>query len=754
MKLNEDDIEELRKVLRCAHECLEENRLYESIIMLRQVAKQLELWEIDHTLEEYAMPLHYLLDYLSKGQEDPQRKALFHGLLYKTWLAFQSIQFHLVIHSQKASYYRRLTPWNGYQSAEAISQMVNRINQATVQIQAAAHASAPTATPATEEEEMMQQIAHRSKTQSDLFYYLLLHLSWSREDSHIMEQLVNDKRIQPIELCIATSAITLSLMQCYDSRKIVWMFDLLEKSDSNRVKARAIVGLILVIAKLYEVYSNSSLFHTIMAPIQSRMERLFQSEATLKLLRATILQALRQEQTEVAQKYINEQLMPDLLKHSPLKNLKLGPDNLTNLNNLHPLHEEDFNPDWRESERVEKRIKEFGERQQRGEDMQYTAFRQTKRDAFFQEPSHWFFPFDSLQPAIVNLYGYKNQEKNVIFPLAKMHCDSDSYSFCLYAKKLTEMMGKEVSMADEESIQEVISQFSSPSLQDAIRHYLQDLYRYRQLITPSFLFEFPEMTNLLHTYRNLWEAQFFTPEVLQEAGDMLFEYKAYHRAYDHYYDAIRHKSAVPSVHLFQKSGFCLEKISQFKLAIEMYKKADLAKPNDQWTLRHLARCCAKTGQYNEAIIYQDQLQELSPNHFKINLELAQYYDYAKLPDEALNYYHKCYYLQKNSADALRGIASSLFALRRFEQSHQYYTQLIQFGATSSDLVRAGHAAIMVNLTTEGIDLYNQAYRELEKEKFCDKMTDDISHLLSEVDADLDLFSMLLNLIVSMNNPSL
>ena len=61
---------------------------------------------------------------------------------------------------------------------------------------------------------------------------------------------------------------------------------------------------------------------------------------------------------------------------------------------------------------------------------------------------------------------------------------------------------------------------------------------------------------------------------------------------------------------------------------------------------------------------------------------------------------------------------------------------------------------MVNLTTEGIDLYNQAYRELEKEKFCDKMTDDISHLLSEVDADLDLFSMLLNLIVSMNNPSL
>ena len=750
MKLNEDDIKQLRRVLGSVREYLYCNRLYESIAMLQQAAKQLELWDIGRTLEDYAMQLHYLLDYLSRGQEDPQRKALFNGLLYKTWLAYQSIQFHLAIHNQKGLYYRRLAPWNGYQPAEAISQIIDAINQATAQIEAAIH----DVNAAMNEDEVRQQIELRSKRQSDLFYYLLLHLNWNRDDSHIMDKLLREDTIQPMELCIAASAVTLSLLQCYDSRKMTWLFNLLDKSHSNKVKARALIGLLLVTDNLSLIHGELSVFKEIISPIQSRFEQLFQSESFVSLCKKSLLQALRQEQTDIAQKYINEKLMPDLIKHSPLKNILSGKGHTLRIEELQKMDDEEFNPDWKESEKVEKRIKEFSERHQRGEDMQFSAFKQTKRDAFFQDLSHWFFPLDKLQPAIAEKYGYKNLEKNFILSFAQMHCDSDGYSFCIYAKKLVDLLNKESSMSDEENLKEAMNQLPTSSLSEAIRHYLQDLYRYRQLCSQSSALYIPCMDGLIATFGKLWSDLFNTPEILQEAGDLFFEYKKYDQALMYYEQTMAHKSHAVSAHLLQKAGFCYEKEEIFHSAIATYKKADLTKPNDPWTLRHLARCCAAAREFNEAIIYQDQLQELNPNDFKVNLELAQYYQEAKIPDEALNYYHKCNYLKKESADALRGIASSLFALRRFEQSHQYYTQLLHYGATDLDLVKAGHAALMAHLTAESIDLYNQAYRELGKDKFCAEMILDASHLLSEVGADQDEFAMLLNLIVSMNNPSL
>ena len=44
---------------------------------------------------------------------------------------------------------------------------------------------------------------------------------------------------------------------------------------------------------------------------------------------------------------------------------------------------------------------------------------------------------------------------------------------------------------------------------------------------------------------------------------------------------------------YQELGYCLQKEERYKEAVDYYTRADIIKPDNVWTLQHIAQCVAK-----------------------------------------------------------------------------------------------------------------------------------------------------------------
>ena len=119
------------------------------------------------------------------------------------------------------------------------------------------------------------------------------------------------------DLCLFTSAVMLSLMECFDTRKFSWLLDAVTHANTQ-VNQRALVGIAFAL-----------LFHptrlSLYPELTARLSLLNEDSSFGKQLNRIYIELLRSQETEKIDKKMREEIIPEMMRNvNIMRNMKFG----------------------------------------------------------------------------------------------------------------------------------------------------------------------------------------------------------------------------------------------------------------------------------------------------------------------------------------------------------------------------------------------------------------------------------------------
>lgn len=508
------------------------------------------------------------------------------------------------------------------------------------------------------------------------------------------------------ERCTAIGALTLSAVQIFDAARLSLLATLCQ-CDEAPVRARAMAGLCLAL-----VMHGKRVAARDYPALRSQLQLLTDDPARASELEETQTQMLLALEAKEVERKMREQIIPEVKKR--LSDLKLDRSLGTAINAETDLSTISINPEWAEAAAqnddlnyFKGHMEEISKMQQRGTDIFLGPFRPLmQRFPFFNTAANWFCPFRLPHPDIPNT---EAQESMIaLLTSAGFLCDADKYSVALIASSfpdalqaggLTGGMHKAQATADTSW-----TAFAKASFSEALRSCTQQNYRFYTLFRHRegmdspfardlFVLQSPLLSDVLRDKSRALRLAEFCCEAAR------FE------------DALRLYGLVPeeewTADIWQKRGFCLQKTGQTAQAAESYRRALELQPASTWTLRSLALCHTALGQYEEALQCHRRLQELPGGAEDAALALSEAECLIRLGrhEEALSPLFKADYLRAAHPRTLRALAWCHLLLGRHDRAERYYVQILGGDPSPDDFLNAGHAALLSGRTGEAVRRY-------------------------------------------------
>ena len=661
---------------------LKARRLKEAQIQLDAMLSGCADWSLNNRLEQVKTSYNYMLQYMEQGINDPERDKLYIQLLTETWTIADQVRIKLLDNVRK-SYYQQLhhtsrhTPSHMEEWLHALEAFQDDV--AVCRLMPGNH------------QRMEQLLRQHEDINRNIFQATWGNSEWSAEENAQAQAFLKSELLRPIDLCLLVSAVTLSLLECFDIRKCLWLLDAYRHPDVS-VAQRALIGLILTLHTYPE--------RTLLYPELAARLHLLDDEGRLgKDLNRANQQLLQSQDTEKIDKKMREEILPEMMKNvSKLKGMRFGTDDSTD--------ENDQNPDWEqafEHSGLEDKMREMNELQIEGADVNISTFSQLKSGPFFNHLHNWFYPFDLLHPYVFNILGSNPTEGNAILTMilqSGLFCNSDKYSLCFTMAHLPkDQRDLMLNQITPQELNEIMGEEQSESLkQYAMRpevicnQYIHDLYRFFKLC-----FRRKEFRDIFQESIESYDLPILKgitdkPELLTATADFHFRKEHYPEALS-LYRRLTEGERTTDANLFQKTGFCLQKGRKYEEAIEAYRKADILKPDHVWTLRHLATCYRQTHNFRQALEYYKKVENIQPENKDILFHTGSCHVELEEYAEALQYFFKMDFLDNHSLKAWRGIAWCSFMTEKYEQAERYCMKLTQDKQVSaSDWLNAGHVA--------------------------------------------------------------
>ncbi|WP_071146014.1 tetratricopeptide repeat protein [Bacteroides ihuae] len=671
-------------------------RLKEALAMLSQYLHDSADWEMHQKLEQIQTSYSYMLQYMKQGVEDPARKKLYLKLLTGAIeIADQSRLDKRMATS--IDYYNILK--SGLKSFPAESLKNSRLSlEAYIDNLAVANIL-----PKTPNEEANQVRKQHEETLNMLFEETWINTSWSVEDEKEATLFLSSEHMTANDISLFVSAVTLSLMECFDIKKMMWLFDAYTHPNAQ-INQRALVGIAFTI----HLYNKRLMFYP---EVTARLSLLNENETFGKEMNRAYIQWLRCQETEKIDKKMREEIIPEMLKKVNMRGFRYGIEESEEDN-------DDQNPDWKNPQQsdLENKLKEMSELQIEGADVYMSTFSQLKSYPFFKTLSNWFYPFDKQHSEIIKEFSENNQDDSIIDLVLEsgFFCDSDKYSLCFtmmhIPKGQREMM---LSQLSEQQMDEFNDKQNSESLKKIAQQpeiicnqYLHSLYRFFKVHPRKQ--EFPPIFDgfvSLHKYPVIRET-LLKPEYLMQLGDYYFSKEHPKEAAEVYTEVISLVGG--SANLFQKIGYCRQKEKRYELAIEAYLKADMIKPDNVWTNRHLATCYRLTKEYAKAIEYYRKVETVQPEKHNILFYCGSCLAELQRYEEALNYFFKLDFIETDCVKAWRAIGWCSFVEGKLQQASKYYDKAIEKSPLWQDFLNEGHVFWCMGNIEDALGTYFKA----------------------------------------------
>lgn len=549
--------------------------------------------------------------------------------------------------------------------------------------------------------------ASAASSLSEQFEATYASAPWGKEESQMQRQRFADATNSIEEQQTMAAALFLSTLEVFDPKKLQILLEG-AVSAPPKVRARCIVGVLLLLIR----YAGRLRFYP---ELEAQLTLLQDDAAFVDTLHKVQAQLFLSIQTQQDNKKMREDIMPELLKAAhKLKDLTKG-----DLSNLVEINEAHLNPEWDadgEKSKISKKMHEFLEMQQRGSDTFYTTFAQISRQqAFFNDAANWFMPFSYSNP-IFGSRGEAYSSMDAVFNNRPV-CDTEKYCMVFMLQSLTDEqlhnLGDGVRKMSDIP-EELMDTFDSgeEELQQQIRFYLQDLYRFFHLFRFRNEHNNPFKLDLsLISYPHLRPFFSSVPIALQFANSC-FKKELWKEALS-FFMVIPPEQRTASV--LEKMGYAEELWGFVSEAVEYYEEALRLHPDSVWTLRQLGRLNVAAGNYEEALDYYERLEALCPEDVDLLLRIGECYMSLRQPKLAFSVLYKADYLQPEGK-ALRALAWCSLLSGNLEQAETYYSKILTLNPSASDYFNAGHSAWLNHNIAEAVHRY-QASAESSKLDF-------------------------------------
>lgn len=696
---------------------LKQRRLFDAFNQLTPLLHELQDWNSTNQKEELESIYKNMLQYAVQGVTDPQQQLIFNQLLEDFYDLVSAIKEALLTKvSLRIEYvqkrYAEVTPTN-------FTELVN-----SLELDASHDALGELLTNELQDGGLQatQFATEHEQNLLAVFNYLWLSDKWTTNDKLQTERLLNSSEITTTDRSIIISAITLSLLRNFDATKLTLLLEYAQHPILE-VRQRILVCLVLVITRYSE---RITLNETCM----NQLTLLSDNKVFRQEMESAVMQLVRTSETESITKRIRDEIMPDVIKLTPMMKDKMD---------LESLKADDFdekNPEWQElleESGVADKLQEFSEMQMDGADVYVSTFSALKSFPFFRHTMNWLLPFDAKHSSIRELFKNKQSLFSAMMK-SPFLCNSDKYSFCLSLQQMPlaqqSMMTRDFS-AESEQVQELMDEdaLTQPEIKSktVANQYIQDLYRLYTLHRHKHELNNP-LQEMLTIYQTpLFQLLFPTNEARQQIAEFYFSKDLYVEALEQFEQLQTNEQTAER---FQKIGYCHQQLNQLPKAIEAYEQADLLQPQNRWTIRRLAHCMKRTGDYANALIYYQNYDKLSPDNVTITLQIGHCQTELKLYDEAIATYFKADYLSPNTTQIRRVIAWSYLLAGKANEACKQYDMLLTESSESSDYLNAAHAQWVIGKTEKAMSLYRTSLRNAPTEKqFFTAFLEDKKHLL-------------------------
>lgn len=624
-------------------------RLREALDGLKKaVSADATPWELKKEFQDISNLYDIMLDYFRQGVEDPERGRVFTRLIGRTLIL--SDRLRLTTEEGRpgrdvASSFGAATFWSSNEVAEAIATLRTGSTQ-------------PSGT--------------RPSATSDAV----------------------------IAACLLVSSMTLSLLLVFDPRKMEVLCEA-AASECDDIAIRAVTAIAIAVRR----YARRIPFYP---DVEARLSLLGDDTAFLDMLADVELQFVRSRDTEQIERRMKDDIIPSMLRSPKAKGKHIiTPEYLT----------DDGNPEWSKwlkESGLEESLREITELQMSGADIYMATFSQLKGYPFFSDTANWFRPFDPAHPAVSHLFS-KNKDTDAK-PLAELSlqslimrsgtfCNSDKYSFCLslasIPKSQLDMLQAQFSEQEDALREELQSRAGSSALpsklssRTLVRQYIQDLYRFFHLSAERKRYADPFADGGSQQPGDPLHAFFTLPKSsLLALFELNFQRRDFASAIDSFAAIERNCPDALDIALWQKYGFCHQKNGNHAAALHAYRMADLFKPDQYWTLHHIAQCQRALGQTADALESYRHLAAMKPDNPQFAFRQAECLTQLGKHEQALTLLYKLAYDDPDSLRVLRAIIHNLLLLRQPTAAMKYVQRILDepsHDLTDHDLTLVGTA---------------------------------------------------------------
>lgn len=652
--------------------------LQKAFAELRQLTEQLQEWHAEEKLNELETSYKYMIQYMLDGITDPKRARVYNHLLTDTYKLTDTVCERLLTRDSMSLYYgkKRYLNNQGKTLAQAFIALDSSVSELSL------CKLLPDSNTITARRKEVERLA------GEFFNHIWTNGPAAAEDYATLRDALQPHRLPDAVAALAVSALTLNIAHCFDEEKIFILIETYNNHNSDEVQIRALCG---VLVALLRYHARLPLY----IKLRSRIKLLLDEKRFTTDTRNILFQFIRSRDTEKISRKMNEEVLPKMMKISPALYKKIKEDDA-----LSDIESLEHNPEWQElldNSGIADNLMELNDLQMQGADVFMSTFSHLKGFAFFNELSNWFVPFMTTHTAVTDVLGNEEWGKRFVDILkeSRFLCNSDKYSFCLSLSQVPDsqrqMMANqfrneniELKEAEKTDLYQ-----QSRKRENISNSYLQDFYRFNKL--------FPRRSEFFDLFsmpiEQLLKIDEFAPimhdeKLLKILGEYLFKNEYYNDA-AYIFVNLTHNEFTDS-ELYQKTGYCYQSAGNYEEALEYYLKADLIKPNNLWTLRHIAICYRNMKKSEMALDYFLRAAEIAPDNLSVNLNIGHCYLEQKQYDEALKYYFKVDYLDTKGTKARRPIAWCSFLARKTEQAWRYYEKIIVDTPSAADYLNAAH----------------------------------------------------------------
>lgn len=719
---------EIENIKNTVEKLLGEQRLRDAFRVLERISYQNMLFELTDKVKQLEQTYAYMLNYLTKGADDPQRDSLLNDLVAQCY----DILDNLLVKIREKDYptlYFNIRRYNSKQlPAASVSQSLEKWKQVSNEMKSMDSLLADF----NQGENKLRAMLESSEI--SLFNSIWTSFPLQRNDRKEIVNIVCQEGAPLISSIRFVSALGLASAEYGDSEAMTALCDIYsfnapsENYLSRQLAASALVWLIIALYKNKNRVFNKT--------FKVRLDSLKDIPSWEGDVRIAYMELVRSQDTERINRTMREEIIPGMIALRPEIEKKLrgidDPSELADFNG--------FNPEWEElltNSGIGDRLKELNELQMEGSDVFMSTFSHLKNFPFFNEPANWFTPFSDENPSVEKILSDKPDFANIVGIIKDLPflCDSDKYSMLLSAgmipKEQISMMLSQFS-GQREQMEDFKSHFEGLTHSDSrkadVRNYIHNLYRFVNLFRRK-----NEFYNIFNKEMDLLKVPVLkdaleNAELLRLIGEFYFKRK-------YYKESLSALTALDEVGegdamLYQKMGFAYEKTGDKETAVRFYEQADLLDGDSKWLKMRLAFVYRNTNRIHESINILTKLAERFPEDVEIALQLGYAYINIDNYREAIKQFYKAEFLISDDVRVLRSLAWCLFMVKDFDKSVIYYNKLLLHNPTPEDYLNMGHASLALSDFKEAINYYKMyvVSNNNDKEKFFTALEADKKHL--------------------------